>query len=136
MRRLQSNMQFFCSTCERIVPVFNNLQNYQQQQSASSSSSSSSSSGRRLLQTNTTSTVPGVIAGTYSVMLVYKFSNATNATTISLSDVQRAVYSANVGTSWELTMDPASISKYIDSLENNQFIIGTLQIMNSPLASQ
>ena len=101
-----------------------------------SSSSSGSSSGRRLLQTNATSAVPGVIAGTYSVMRVYKFSNATDPTTISLADVQRAVYSPKVGTSWELTVDPASISKYIDSLQNNQFIIGTLQIMNSPLASQ
>ncbi len=160
LRRLQSNMQFFCPTCERIVPVFNNLQSYQQQQSSddgSSSSSSSSSGNRRLLQASSpssvpgvsrdgssdsnrkllqSSSVPGVIAGTYSVMLVYKFSNGTDAATISLADVQRAVYSPTVGTSWELTVDPASISKYVDALQNNQFIIGTLQVMESPLASQ
>ena len=129
LRRLQTNMQFFCPACERIVPVFNNLQNYvppsldvQQQQQ-----------GRRLLQTS--AIPPGVVAGTISVMLVYK----TNVTTqsISLADVQRAVYDTGYD-ALNFTIDPASLSKLVDSLKNNQFILGTLQVMQTaaPTSSQ
>jgi hypothetical protein len=133
-------MKFFCPTCERIVPVFNNLQNYNNVQASTSSSGSS----RRLLQTNSSVPPAGVVSGTFSVMLVYRVNvsssgsggNGTQIPALSLADVQRAVYSPEAATSWDLTVDPASISKYIDSLQNNQFIIGTLQVVQSPVAAQ
>ena len=124
-------MQWFCPDCERVVPVFNNLQNYA---SPTPRANSSDSSGRRLLQNPQQPPPAGVISGTYSVMLVYR-QNTTNQT-ISLADVQRAVYSADTGMSWDLTVDPASLSKFVDALQNNQFIIGTLQVVQSPTASK
>lgn len=127
LRRLQANLLRFCPTCERVLPVFNNLQNYVLPQPADPARR------RHLLQA--AGSVPGVVSGTYSIMLIYR-TNVTNQT-ISLADVQRAVYTPDAGSvSWEMTVDPASIQKYLDALSNNQFIIGTLQVMQSPTASQ
>ena len=141
LRRLQGNMQWFCPTCERIVPVFNNLQNFVQPAATATPSptpttqeetttDSSRRNGRALLQTTTT-TAPGIVSGTYSVMLIYK-TNTTNQT-VSLSDIQRAVFSPQVGSEpINIFVDPASMGKLLDTLNNNQFIIGTLQVMQSP----
>ena len=128
LRRLQANMQWFCPTCERIVPVFNNLQTY-------APAPAPPDAGRRRHLLQSTSEAPGVVSGTYSVMLIYA-TNASNQT-ISLADVQRAVYTPDAGSvTWEAKVDPASIQKYLDALRNNQIVIGTLQVMQSPTASQ
>ena len=64
-------------------------------------------------------------------MLIYK-TNTTNQT-VSLADIQRAVYSPQVGSEpINIFVDPASMGKLLDTLNNNQFIIGTLQVMQSP----
>ena len=75
----------------------------------------------------------GVIVGSYSIMLIYR-TNATNQT-ISLADVQRAVYTPNAATlPPNISIDPASMQKYWDTIDNDQFIIGMLQTMQSPTA--
>lgn len=128
-RRMETHMTKYCPVCERIAPVFNNLQKYgvlnqnmasqpQQQQ-------------RRLLQ----AAGPGGIAfGTYSVILVYNpaLLKEKNFTAVFLSDIQNSVYSKEYTVVWQGGKDYTNqLSTFLSDLKNNQFIIGDLKALEA-----
>lgn len=115
-RRLQTNMAKFCVACERVVPVFSNFRRY---------SPPGSSRRRNLLQSSTA----GVASGTYSVLLIYNRQLMGSA--ISLSDVQRAVYSPEYTQLWTGGKSLNEILQFVENLKDRQFIVGDLRPMTS-----
>lgn len=72
--------------------------------------------------------------GTYSVLLIY--NSALMNTSIALSDIQRAVYSPDYTMVWTGGATMAEISKFVQDLKDQQFVIGDLKTITSPSTTQ
>lgn len=126
MRRLQVNIRDICPTCERIMPVFNNLQKYNGPVVRAGGEGLPTQNRRRnLLQSS--SQVPGIVYGTHSVIFVYN-GNATQPP-LQISNIQRAVYNANVTMTWNASA--SDLAQFLSDLKNNQFILGDLKVMQT-----
>ena len=125
-RRMNTHMSKYCPACERVVPVFNNLQKFGVLQD------DGKAAARRLLQTGGGSGVSGVVYGTYSVLLVYNKARMQPNTTITLADIQRVVYNPETDftTAWSGYTSNVEMQKLITDMRDNQFIIGDLQTLD------
>ena len=126
-RRMEVNMLKYCPACEKVSPVFNNLQKY----GVLKQNQGSLTPQRRLLQNANTT---GIAFGTYSVILVYdpKLISDKGAQSVALADLQRAVYNPDFTLVWNGGENyKEDLLKFIQDLRNNQFIIGDLQELTS-----
>jgi hypothetical protein len=123
-RRLSTNLDKICASCEAIFPVFNNA--IRVRDSTLSSAFSVAGRRRNLLQANTTSTAANstLVSGTYTVLLVYDKNLVGKP--IYYADISKAVYSSSYTPVWTGASDPASIQNMIDSLASQHFIVRRL----------
>lgn len=125
-RRMNTHMSKYCPACERVVPVFNNLQTFGVLQEGEKAPA------RRLLQASSGGDVSGVVYGTYSVLLVYNKARMQPNTTITLADIQRVVLNPepDFTVAWKGYTSNVEMQKFITDLRDNQFVIGDLQTLD------
>lgn len=134
-RRLQANKDIYCKTCDKVVPVFNNLQTFGE--GVVEGGAGIINRRRNLLAAgadNSTSKFFGY--GSYSVMLVYNKDLFSSDEPILLSDIQSAVYSPDFSVAFNGSIHSSEFSKYIEDLENQHFIINDLTTKPTNAAKQ
>jgi hypothetical protein len=141
-RRLQKHLAIICPSCEAIAPAFNNLQRFTIVDSGSVVAAGGTTPGgrrRMLLQQQQGSGGGGggsLVAGTYSVLMIYNGSIWMQNMNLSLADIQKAAYSPEFTQDWNGLVSPSDMEKYIQNLQNQRIIVGTISSMPSSTSAQ
>jgi hypothetical protein len=132
-RRLQKHLAIVCPSCEAIAPGFNNLQRFA---IVDSNVVPVPPMGRSLLQQGQGSVNGSLIAGTYSVLMIYNGSVWLRNMNLSLADVQRAAYSPEFTREWGGLVGPSEMERFVQNLANQHIIVGTIRSMPSASSAQ
>lgn len=112
-RRLAENKDKFCTSCEQIYPVFNNIKPL----------ALDGISGRRraLLQQQSTD-----VSGTFTILLV--FDSKLFGKPISFANLSMAVYNTSFTPVWAGSTEQTKITDFVGKLEKNQFVVRRVNV--------